>query len=182
MKHIYLAAIAILAILHPITGHSQGKGPLYPIKDYLNHTPLVVIHPPNPSTDVVQRLNAIQQAIVDQKAAEVAAQQAAQEAARAAQAELDRQVALQTPAPVPAPVIPVQSADYYVNWIIQHESGGDPYAVNPSSGACGLFQRLPCSVSLGDVASQMADGLNYIAARYGTPYNAYLYWQAHGNY
>lgn len=80
------------------------------------------------------------------------------------------------------PATPVQSDDYYVNWIIQHESSGDPYAVNASSGACGLFQRLPCTVTLGDTAGQMADGLAYIASRYGSAYNAYLYWQAHGNY
>ena len=83
---------------------------------------------------------------------------------------------------ISAPTAPVQSADYYVNWIIQHESGGNPNAVNPNSGACGLFQRLPCSVPLGNVAVQMADGLAYINSRYGSAYNAYLYWIAHGNY
>lgn len=76
----------------------------------------------------------------------------------------------------------VHSDDYYVNWIIQHESGGDPYNVNPSSGACGLFQKVPCNVPLGDVAAQMADGLQYINSRYGSPYNAYLFWIAHNWY
>lgn len=84
--------------------------------------------------------------------------------------------------PNPTTALPVQSSDYYVNWIIQHESGGNPNAVNASSGACGLFQRLPCDVPLGNVVAQMADGLAYIAERYGSPYNAYLYWVAHGNY
>jgi hypothetical protein len=73
----------------------------------------------------------------------------------------------------------IQSDDYYVNWIIQHESSGNAWAVNPSSGACGLFQKLPCNVPLGDVNAQMADGLAYIEHRYGTPYNAYMFWQSH---
>lgn len=35
---------------------------------------------------------------------------------------------------------PVQTMMYH----ICHESGGDPGAINSSSGACGLFQLLPC--------------------------------------
>lgn len=84
-----------------------------------------------------------------------------------------------------APSIPTtvyHSDDYYVNWIIQHESGGDPNNVNPSSGACGLFQKVPCNVPLGNVTAQMADGLQYINSRYGGAYNAYLFWIAHGWY
>jgi hypothetical protein len=29
-------------------------------------------------------------------------------------------------------------------YVIAHESGGNMWATNPSSGACGLFQLLPC--------------------------------------
>ena len=75
---------------------------------------------------------------------------------------------------------PVRSSNYYINWIIQHESGGDSYSVNHSSGACGLFQKLPCNVPLGNVEAQMADGIRYINNRYGSAYNAYLFWQSHG--
>lgn len=32
----------------------------------------------------------------------------------------------------------------YVDYIISHESGWNPNAVNPTSGACGLAQALPC--------------------------------------
>lgn len=140
---------------------------------------------PSPlSQSILDRLQSIQDAINKKKADEASAvQQAAQaiaEAARIAQAAQ----AVPSTAPAPTPVIQasVQSSDYYINWIIQHESGGNPYAVNPISGACGLFQRLPCTVTLGDVAGQMADGLTYINSRYGSAYNAYLYWVAHGNY
>ena len=60
--------------------------------------------------------------------------------------------------------------------LIQRESGFNPNAVNPSSGACGLFQRLPCSVKLGDVDGQIADGVRYIKARYGTFTAAWNFW------
>ena len=55
------------------------------------------------------------------------------------------------------------------------ESGLNPYAVNKSSGACGLFQALPCSklpCSLSDVACQAKWGVDYIKNRYGNPANA----------
>jgi hypothetical protein len=74
------------------------------------------------------------------------------------------------------------SGDASVDWIISHESGGDPNSVNASSGACGLFQKLPCNVPLGDVDAQMADGLAYIHNRYGSPANAVAFWQSHGWY
>jgi hypothetical protein len=38
--------------------------------------------------------------------------------------------------------------------VIYAESGGDPWATNPSSGACGLFQLLPCPGY--DIATQLA--------------------------
>lgn len=52
--------------------------------------------------------------------------------------------------------------------LLMRESGISANAVNKTSGACGLFQRLPCSVTLGDVEGQMANGLTYIEKRYGT--------------
>lgn len=39
-------------------------------------------------------------------------------------------------------------------YIIQRESGGNQWAVNSSSGACGLFQLLPCPGT--DIAIQIA--------------------------
>ena len=43
-----------------------------------------------------------------------------------------------------------------VQYVMDHESfGGDPYALNRSSGACGCMQTLPC-VGHGDPATNMA--------------------------
>ncbi len=69
--------------------------------------------------------------------------------------------------------------------IITRESGFNPYAWNASSGAGGLFQALPYSkvgVPLSDVHGQIHWGLNYISSRYGTPNNAWSFWQRNGYY
>jgi hypothetical protein len=59
-----------------------------------------------------------------------------------------------------------------------YESGFDPYAVNPSSGACGLFQALPCSKLGGmELSNQVAWGISYVANRYGMPSNAWSFWK-----
>lgn len=52
--------------------------------------------------------------------------------------------------------------------LIRRESTFNVNAVNPSSGACGLFQRLPCSIPLGNADAQIKDGWAYILARYGS--------------
>lgn len=128
----------------------------------------------------------IQKQVNDKKAEQVREATKQRQDAQAAQEVLGqtRAEAVTPPLPVavytpPAPA--VQSDDYYVNWIINYESGGNPNAVN-SIGACGLFQKNPCNVPLGDVAAQMADGLAYINSRYGSPYNAYLHEIQYGWY
>lgn len=64
--------------------------------------------------------------------------------------------------------------------IVSWESGFNPSAYNHSSGACGLFQALPCSKMGGmEVDHQIAWGINYIKARYGTPSNALAFWLTH---
>jgi hypothetical protein len=98
------------------------------------------------------------------------------------QAKLDKQnknVAYASPAPAR-----VQSDDYYVNWIIQHESGGNPYAVN-SQGCLGLMQACPGSKLTAvcpdlNVPCQMTFFTNYAVNRYGSWYNAWLAWQRQG--
>lgn len=69
------------------------------------------------------------------------------------------------------------------NEIIMHESGWQPYITNPNGGACGLFQALPCS-KLGsmDIDHQLEWGISYIQDRYGSPNNAWAFWQAHNWY
>jgi len=78
----------------------------------------------------------------------------------------------------------------YTNWeniaeIIGRESGFNPYAVNSSSGACGLHQAYPCSkmnCELSDINCQLDWGKSYIVNRYGTESQALAFWKANGWY
>ncbi|MFG2551600.1 transglycosylase SLT domain-containing protein [Streptomyces sp. NPDC048581] len=73
--------------------------------------------------------------------------------------------------------------------IVDHESDWNYKAVNPSSGAYGLFQALPGSKmsSVGsdwqtNPATQIKWGLNYMNDRYGSPCGAWDFWQANNWY
>lgn len=69
--------------------------------------------------------------------------------------------------------------------IIAKESGFNPYAVNASSGACGLAQALPCEkmgCDLGDVDCQLNWMNSYINRRYGSPEQALNFHLFHGWY
>ncbi|MFF8970579.1 transglycosylase SLT domain-containing protein [Streptomyces sp. NPDC014995] len=73
--------------------------------------------------------------------------------------------------------------------IVDHESDWNYRAVNPSSGAYGLFQALPGSKmsSVGsdwqtNPATQIKWGLNYMNERYGSPCDAWSFWQANNWY
>ena len=73
-----------------------------------------------------------------------------------------------------------------LNKVIMHESSWNYKAVNKKSGACGLFQALPCRKmrSAGknyrkSYKVQVKWGLKYIKNRYGTPSNAWRFWQKH---
>jgi hypothetical protein len=63
-------------------------------------------------------------------------------------------------------------------YMLDHESGSDPYAKNPTSGACGIPQALPCSKllnvckTLSNVGCQLDWMINYIESRYKTPSQA----------
>ncbi|QNP70475.1 transglycosylase SLT domain-containing protein [Streptomyces roseirectus] len=73
--------------------------------------------------------------------------------------------------------------------IVDHESSWNYRAVNASSGAYGLFQALPGS-KMSSVASdwqtnpatQIKWGLNYMNERYGSPCDAWSFWQANNWY
>lgn len=64
------------------------------------------------------------------------------------------------------------------------ESGWNPYAVNPSSGAYGIPQALGHGhpYNLGDAKAQIAWGENYIKQRYGNPAAAWAHEQSVGWY
>lgn len=63
------------------------------------------------------------------------------------------------------------------------ESNWNPAARNPSSGACGIPQALPCS-KIKDMSpqGQIEWGLQYIKNRYGNPTNAWRFWLANNWY
>lgn len=151
-----------------------------------------------------------------QEAARVAAAESAQErraeAERAAEEEAEREAAAQraaeeAQAASAAADIPVQSsytkaeiqamarqivgADQFQCFsnIVDHESGWDHTATNPSSGAYGLMQALPGSkmASAGadwqtNPATQIRWGVNYMESRYGSPCGAWEFWQANNWY
>jgi hypothetical protein len=62
--------------------------------------------------------------------------------------------------------------------LLMHESRFDPRAVQPDTGACGLFQALECGkMERIDWRGQIEWGLNvYIPQRYGTPSAAWAFW------
>ncbi len=69
----------------------------------------------------------------------------------------------------------------YVDFIVSKESGWNPNAVNPSSGASGLVQALPCGKVPGSCFDPVdnlrwADG--YAKGRYGSWAAAYAFWTA----
>ncbi|MFF3936383.1 aggregation-promoting factor C-terminal-like domain-containing protein [Streptomyces phaeofaciens] len=73
--------------------------------------------------------------------------------------------------------------------IVDHESTWNYRAVNPTSGAYGLVQAYPGSKmsSAGadwrtNPATQIKWGLNYMNERYGSPCDAWAFWQANGSY
>lgn len=65
------------------------------------------------------------------------------------------------------------------------EAGFNLYAINPSSGACGLMQALPCSklhCNLSDAQCQITSMVEYIKERYGTPSATWRFHISHGWY
>ena len=69
--------------------------------------------------------------------------------------------------------------------LLASESGFRPDAVNPSSGACGMFQAMPCEkmqcsldYSLEAIECQVRWGNDYIERRYGDPTRAWRFWEA----
>jgi hypothetical protein len=73
-----------------------------------------------------------------------------------------------------------------LNAIWTRESGWNPRAKNPTSGAYGIPQALPGAKMAGvgpdwtwNGYTQMRWGLHYIKARYGSPVRAWAFWRTH---
>jgi murein DD-endopeptidase MepM/ murein hydrolase activator NlpD len=125
---------------------------------------------------------------------------AARERAEAQQAEKRTARSAKRPqAPAPAATVSgarsyaqarLSSAQYQcLSNVVTRESSWNHRAVNPSSGAYGLFQSLPGSkmASAGsdwrtNPLTQMRWGLSYMKARYGSPCGAWNFWQKNGWY
>lgn len=77
----------------------------------------------------------------------------------------------------------------YAHYIYMHESGCRTNAIGSvETGlgrACGIGQALPCAklpCALDDYACENQFFTNYAISRYGSWYNAYVYWVNHGNW
>lgn len=75
----------------------------------------------------------------------------------------------------------------FLNKLWTRESGWNPRAKNPSSGAFGIPQalpksKLPAAGQRGDARSQIGWGLDYIGGRYGSPSAAWAHEQSHNWY
>ena len=67
-----------------------------------------------------------------------------------------------------------------VEILVHKESSWNPKAINPSSGACGLAQALPCSKIPGDWSdpvNALKWQLKYVTERYGSYAGAWAFWQ-----
>ncbi|MFF4506747.1 transglycosylase SLT domain-containing protein [Streptomyces sp. NPDC001401] len=87
-----------------------------------------------------------------------------------------------------AQIVPSGQFQCFSN-IVTRESGWDMHAMNPSSGAYGLVQALPASKysTVGsdwqtNPATQIKWGLNYMNSAYGSPCEAWAFWQTHHAY
>ncbi len=141
----------------------------------------------------------------DRRAAEEEAERAAAEAAAAEEAEREElRVAAAAESAASAPVqssysvaevqalarqlVPADQFQCFSN-IVDHESGWNHTATNPSSGAYGLMQALPGSKmsSAGadwqtNPATQIRWGLDYMDSRYGSPCGAWDFWTVNNWY
>lgn len=76
----------------------------------------------------------------------------------------------------------IPESDWWaVDSIVSRESGWNPNAVNPSSGACGLGQQLPCGKWPGawnDPVAALRAQYQYVKDRYGGYPQAVAFWNA----
>jgi murein DD-endopeptidase MepM/ murein hydrolase activator NlpD len=139
------------------------------------------------------RKAAAQTAIAKKEAAEKAAQEAKERAEAEAKAKASRSssdfpvlssYSVSQIQAMARQMVPSGQFQCFSN-IVNHESSWNYQAVNASSGAYGLFQALPGSKmeSAGsdwrtNPATQIKWGLNYMESRYGSPCDAWDFWQA----
>ncbi|WP_133912643.1 transglycosylase SLT domain-containing protein [Streptomyces sp. NBC_00582] len=138
--------------------------------------------------EAAARKAAAETAVAKKEAAEKAAKERAEAKAKASRSASDFPVqSSYTVAQIQAmaaQMVPSGQFQCFSN-IVDHESSWNYHAVNASSGAYGLFQALPAGkyASAGadwqtNPATQIKWGLNYMDSRYGSPCEAWSFWQA----
>ena len=135
------------------------------------------------------KANAEKAAAAAAAAAKAAAAQAAAQKAAAAEASLQQTYAPGSLQALAESIIGNATQFSCFSNIVTRESGWDVTATNPSSGAYGLVQALPGSkmASAGadwqtNPATQIRWGLSYMNSRYGSPCDAWAFWQVHQSY
>ncbi|KQX71213.1 MULTISPECIES: transglycosylase SLT domain-containing protein [unclassified Streptomyces] len=134
------------------------------------------------------RKAAAKSAIAKKEAAEKAAKDRAEAKAKASRSAGDFPIqssySIAQIQAMAAQMVPSGQFQCFSN-IVDHESSWNYHAVNASSGAYGLFQALPAGkyASAGsdwqtNPATQIKWGLNYMDSRYGSPCEAWSFWQA----
>ena len=130
----------------------------------------------------VQRAAAAQ-AAADKAAADKAAADRAAASQQAASRSETRTSLSGSPQDIAAQIVPADQLASF-DEIISHESGWDVTATNPSSGAYGLAQALPGDkmASAGsdwqtNPATQIRWALDYMNSTYGSPNQAWAFWQ-----
>lgn len=130
---------------------------------------------------------------------ETVARSAEREAPPAPVEEVAEPAPAPAPPPPPPPSVGGTKADWmraagipesewgYVDYIVSRESGWNPNAVNPSSGACGLAQSLPCGKSevygaWNDPVASLKWQYDYVRERYGGYSGAAAHSRAYGWY
>ncbi|CAL9464311.1 hypothetical protein SUDANB105_02691 [Streptomyces sp. enrichment culture] len=196
------AAAADLTLLADIPAGQQAQVQTASLTQQANVQAIAADATAKKDAEEAARKQAAETAIAKKEQAEKAAQEA-KEAEEAKEREEAEQKASRAAARADASTFAVQSSytiaqiqsmaaqmvpgDQFQCFsnIVDHESDWNYRAVNPSSGAYGLFQALPGTkmASAGadwqtNPATQIKWGLNYMNERYGSPCGAWSFWQA----
>lgn len=151
---------------------------------------VLAMKPPYPHTEAQSVTNINNQVKVEQKAQPV-------QATANEQKQTTQEPSPEPVKPKPTPVVStpqptggkydwmsaagIKPSDYAaVDYIISHESGWNPNATNPQSGAHGLPQALPYSkTGCGwvDAVCQLRWASSYAENRYGGWWSAYNFWR-----
>ncbi|SEF80126.1 Transglycosylase SLT domain-containing protein [Actinacidiphila yanglinensis] len=146
------------------------------------------------SAEQAARVQAAKDAAKKKKADDAAAAKAAQIKAESGTGDASATFSIQasyTTAQVQAMAKEIVGSGQYMCFsnIVTRESGWNYTATNASSGAYGLVQALPGSkmASAGadwqtNPATQIKWGLNYMNSRYGSPCDAWQFWQVNHYY